>query len=334
MTETTATKSNSWLWQWLIGIVLTGLAVFLLSRVVDLNEIKEALASIQPGRFVLIAAIYLISMVARAWGWQNLLQRRISLWRAILGMNEGYFLNNILPFRLGEIGRSFLVGRRTGMGTLNTLSTVVVERAYDLAIAAGLLLSTLPFVLRMSWARPVAIIVLMLIIGGLVFLYFAARNRERVIGWLDARLGRIAFFKRMGLPVINSLLEGFSVLNRFEMFALSLGGLLLSWSLALVRDYLVLSSIVPDAPFWWAMLAISASNLGGAVPSMMASLGTFEGAATGAMILAGAQPEVGLVYALVIHAIHLVFSSIIGAFGISQEGQSLTGLIKNLRSMR
>lgn len=334
MAEVAATKTRSWLWQWLIGIGMTGLAIFILSRVVQWEEIKIAVSSVRLDRLLLVAGVYLISMVARAWGWQNLLQRRVSLGRAILGMNEGYFLNNILPFRLGELGRAFLIGRRTGAGTLNTLSTVVVERAYDLAIAAGILLSTLPFVLKMSWARSIAVIVLIVIISGLVMLYFAARNRERLISWLESRLGRLGVARRVALPALNSLLEGFSVLNRFQLFALSLGALLLSWGLAMVRDYLVISALEPAAPFWWTMLAISASNLGGAVPSMMASLGTFEGAATGALVLAGARPEVGLVYAIIIHVIHLLSSSILGAIGIFQEGESLSKLIANLRSMR
>jgi len=69
------------------------------------------------------------------------LQRKVTVWRAGLGLAEGYFINNILPLRLGEIGRSFLMGRRTGLGTLGVLSTVVIERFYDLAFAAIMLLT-------------------------------------------------------------------------------------------------------------------------------------------------------------------------------------------------
>ncbi len=334
MSEAATTPNRSWVWQWLIGILLTGTAVFLLSRVISWEEFKTALGTIQPGRMILLVVVYLVSMVFRALGWQTLLQRKVSLGRAILGMNEGYFLNNILPFRLGELGRAFLMGRRTGMGTVATLSTVVVERAYDLAIAAALLLTTLPFFLKMDWARPFAIIVLIVIIAGLTALYLAARHREALEAWLERRLGHLHLLQRVFLPLIRSLLDGFSVLTRFEFFAISLGALLLSWGIALIRDYLVLQSLVPTAPFWWAMLAISASNLGGALPSMMASLGTFEGAATGAMVLAGARPEVGLVYAIVIHVIHLICSSIIGGIGLAQEGQSISQLLANLRSNR
>jgi len=331
---TTTSKNRSWILQWLIGILFTAVAIFLLSRVVRWEEIKTAFETIKPLTFVLIIAVYLLGMLARAVAWHTLLQRRVSLLWAFLGLNEGYLLNNILPFRLGELGRSFLIGRRTGMGTINTLSTVVVERAYDLAIAAGLLLSVLPFVLKMEWARPIAYLVLAIIIAMLFALYLAARHRERLIGWIQKRFAHVGIVQRLVLPSLNSLLEGFSVLNRFELFAISLGMMLVSWGFALLRDYLVINSIVSTAPFWWVMLAISASNLGGAVPSMMASLGTFEGAATGAMVLAGAQPEVGLVYAIVIHAIHLVISSAIGAVGLMLEGQSLSKLVTDLRSMR
>ncbi len=334
MNQTSTPQNRSWIWQWLIGILFTGAAVFLLSRVVSWDEIKTAFETIKPTTFMLILLVYLLGMVARAVCWQTLLQRRVSLLWAFLGLNEGYLLNNILPFRLGELGRSFLIGRRTGMGTINTLSTVVVERAYDLAIAAGLLLSVLPFVLKMEWARPIAYIVLAIIIAALFGLYLAARHREALVGWAQKRFAHIGLINRLVLPSLNSLLEGFSVLTRFELFAISLGMLLVSWGFALLRDYLVISSIVSTAPFWWVMLAISASNLGGAVPSMMASLGTFEGAATGAMVLAGAQPEVGLVYAIVIHAVHLVVSSSIGAIALAMEGQSLTKLVADLRSMR
>jgi uncharacterized protein (TIRG00374 family) len=334
LNETTAPKNRSWVLQWIIGILFSAAAIFLLTRVVRWEEVKTAFASIRPLTFLAIVAAYMAGMLMRALCWQTLLQRRVSFGWAFLGLNEGYFLNNILPFRLGELGRAFLIGRRTGMGTLNTLSTVVVERAYDMAIAAGLLLSVLPFVLKMSWARPVAIIVLAIIVIALFALFLAARQRERLIAWAEKRFGQVGIIHRLALPWLNSLLEGFSVLTRFELFAISLGALLLSWAFALVRDYLVIHNLNGAAPFWWVMLAISASNLGGAVPSMMASLGTFEGAATGAMVLAGAEPELGLVYAIVIHVVHLVISSAIGAVALGMEGQSLTKLVTDLRSMR
>ena len=330
----TANSNRGWILQWGIGIVLTGLTFFLLARAVRWEELKTVFLSIPLNVILAAIAIYLFSMAMRVWCWHTLLQRRVSFGRAWLGLNEGYFLNNILPLRLGEIGRSFLIGRRTGLGTLNVLSTVIVERAYDLAFAAAILLSTLPFVLKMEWARPAAMIILGLILVGLLGLYLAAHNRVKLEIWIAQRGARIPLVAKWVLPSLHSVLEGFSVLTRFELFAISALALGLSWGTAVFRDYMILNSLSPGAPFWWALLAISASNLGGALPSMAASLGTFEGAATGAMVLAGATPEVGLAYALVIHVIHLVFSSIFGLIGLSQEGESLSSLIADFRKAR
>ena len=225
MNQTTTSKNRSWILQWLIGICFTFGAIFLLSRVVRWDEIMTAFASITPLTLVEIIVVYLLGMLARAVCWQTLLQRRVSVGWAFLGINEGYLLNNILPFRLGELGRSFLMGRRTGMGTISTLSTVVVERAYDLVIAAGLLLSVLPYVLKMDWARSIAYVVLVVIIAGLFAVYLAARHREALIGWVQKRFAHVGMIQRLFVPALKSLLEGFSVLTRFDMFAISFGAL-------------------------------------------------------------------------------------------------------------
>jgi hypothetical protein len=82
------------------------------------------------------------------------------------------------------LGRAVLLGRRSQLGTFHILSTIVVERSYDMAIAASLLLLVLPQVLRLEWARPVAILLLAVIVAGLVALYLAARYRA----WLEGRL--------------------------------------------------------------------------------------------------------------------------------------------------
>ena len=53
---------------------------------------------------------------------------------------EGYLLNNFLPFRLGELGRAFLLSRKSGMTFSEILPTIIIERAVDLAFSAAILL--------------------------------------------------------------------------------------------------------------------------------------------------------------------------------------------------
>ncbi len=317
--------------RWLPGVVVTLLAVYVLARLINWGEFLSALVRIPAGLIVLAIVIYLVSMVMRGLAWQYLLQRQVDVPRVVLTLNEGYFFNNILPFRMGELARAILMGRHSQRGTFYVLSTIVVERSYDLVIAAGLLLATIPLALNLEWARPVATLLLALVAAGLLALYLAARHRERVEGLVDRLAGRWGWVKRWVSPQVHSILSGFSMLTRFEYFAGSFGLMALSWFLAIVRDWLLIRVFVPDAPLWWAALGISAANLAGAVPSVMAALGTYELGAVTALSLVGMNQAYILAYTLVVHVIHLISSSLIGGYALSREGQTISRLYAEIR---
>ena len=59
----------------------------------------------------------------------------------------------LLPFRLGEIGRALILSFKASLRFMFVFSTILIERAIDVAISAGLILVTLPFVVGASWAR-------------------------------------------------------------------------------------------------------------------------------------------------------------------------------------
>jgi glycosyltransferase 2 family protein len=136
------------------------------------------------------------------------------------------------------------------------------------------------------------------------------------------------------LPQLHGLLNGFSVLTRFEFFAGSFGLLALSWFLAILRDWMLIRSFIADAPLWWAALSISAANMMGAVPFVMGALGTYELGGTSALTLVGMPSEAALAYILVVHVTHLVFSTLIGAYALSQEGQTFSELVAEIRRQR
>ncbi len=78
--------------RWLPGLAVTTLAIWLLSRVIDWHDFTAALASVPIDLLVVTVAIYLASMIIRAFGWQFLLQRKVPIKPVIMALNEGYFL--------------------------------------------------------------------------------------------------------------------------------------------------------------------------------------------------------------------------------------------------
>lgn len=322
-------SSGPWL-RWFLGLSFTLLALFFLSRMVDWKHFVTLLGSVPLGILLLTVALYLVSVLLRSFAWQLLLQRKATLYHTFITLNEGYFFNNIFPLRIGELARAVLMGRRTRQGVFSVLLTIVVERSYDLVIAAGLFLATLPLAFSLAWAEPAALLLLLVVGAGLFILYLAARRRE----WVEEKVASIGmrrqWVKRWVLPQIRSLMQGFSVLIRIEYFLGSLALIFAAWILAIVRDWVLIGTLVSDAPLWWAALGASAANIAGAIPSVMGALGTYELGGTGALTLVGMPGEAALAYLLIVHMIHLVISTCIGAFGLSREGQTLASLYTDI----
>ena len=77
-------------------------------------------------------------MFVRAKVWQTLLRDKPKYIDVLFSASEGYLLNTFLPFRLGEVGRAFLLSRKSGMAFIEILPTIIIERVVDLAFAAAM----------------------------------------------------------------------------------------------------------------------------------------------------------------------------------------------------
>lgn len=86
------------------------------------------------------------SLMLRALRWRVLLQsaRPVSIGAAFWATSAGYFGNNFLPARAGELVRTFMISTGTGMSSAFVLTTALSERVSDaialVAISAAVLL--------------------------------------------------------------------------------------------------------------------------------------------------------------------------------------------------
>jgi glycosyltransferase 2 family protein len=319
---------------WLPGLAFSLLAIWILSRVVTWDQVVGALEHVEPWRLVPVIALYFMGMGLRTLAWRTILQRKASVKQVFFALNEGYLLNNIFPLRLGEFGRAVLLGRSSKLGVLPVLSSIVVERSYDLAISAGMLLVTLPLALNMDWARPLAWGILVLVIAGLVGLALAARYRAGLIGAARRRSLERSKLGGWVLPKVESLLGGFGALTDFRLFAVSLGLMLLSWSCSVGEDWFLLSGFVSHPPVWWVVFVLGVTALGGALPSSAGAVGVLEAAIVTALVVLNVNQSTALAYGIVLHVIHYSLSSVLGMVGLAREGESLGGIYRELHTRR
>ena len=312
--------------KWLPGILISVVIIYILSRLVSVNELKNALMSFRPETLILIILLVILSIAARSMAWRVMIGEKAKIQDSFFAVSIGYMLNNIIP-RSGEIGKAVLMGASTGYGTLHVLSTVVVERALDLAIAAGMFLSTLPLALQMEWLKPVAVISLLIVIIALIVLFVMANNRNTVHHWVTQKGEKSPLIQKYVLPGLDSLLNGFSILTKPGQFVLSLFWLGLCWTFWALLYFIAIRTFVPQAPFWWAIFAQAVLAMGIALPSAPAGLGVFEGALVVALTVLGVEQSNSLVMALVLHVIQIATTSILGGIGMFRQGWTLKKLI-------
>jgi glycosyltransferase 2 family protein len=332
------TQARSSLWKsvsrWLPGVVISLVALFLVFRLSSWQDIQTAFTAINPWFIAAAAVMTVLFCIARAFAWRILLDGKPTVSQTFFGINVGYLLNNLFPLRAGEIGRAVLLGQTTGLGTFHVLSTIIIERAFDLAFAALLLLSSLPLALGMDWAKPVAIITLILVIVGLSVLFLIARNTKIVHAWISGVLGRFSFIQRFLLPYLDSMLEGLGALTKPQMFFGAVFWIAVSWLIGVLNYYIVILSIAPHAPLWWGVLIDSVLAMGIAIPSAPAALGVFEASLVGALALVGIDASTGLAYAVVMHFMQFVVTGILGMIGLMKEGRSLSSVFMAAKSQK
>jgi uncharacterized protein (TIRG00374 family) len=316
------------------GLIVSALALIVLLYFVNLGDFLRALEKANY-RFVLVSiTCSILWMLVRAKAWRTLLQEKATYSQAFWTMCEGYLLNNILPFRLGEVGRCFLMGKKTNLGFWQVFSSILIERALDMTLAVALLLGTLPFVVGANWARQAAILVGGVVLVGLGVLYLLARYREWALGVFN-RLGeRWPILIRLGGRMIPTFLDGLAVLTDAGRFLRAVFWMVLDWSLAVAQYMALMYAFIPNAQLLWAAFSLGVLALGIAAPSSPGSVGVLEASLVGALALFGLDPSISLAFAITAHIIGYLLYGITGAYALARDGESLGSLYQSARRLR
>ncbi len=320
--------------RWLPGALIS---IALIAAILYFVDFGTMLDSIRAADYRLLAIAIVLSfvwMLVRAKVWQTLLRDKPNYKDVLFSTGEGYLLNNFLPFRLGEIGRAFLLSRKSGMQFGEILPTIFIERSVDLAFSAAIFLAALPFVVGTKGSERIGIIVGVIVIIGLVVMYIVARNNQWALDLFHKLSARWPAIQKFGGSFLESFFAGLGVLTDGWLFLRFLFWMTLDWAIALVAYYLMMLAYFPQAQWIWGLFILGAAAFGGAVPSLPGAVGTFEGAVAGALTLLTNDQSTALAVALTARFYNYLNSGVIGGIGLLREGQTLSGVYQELMAFR
>jgi uncharacterized protein (TIRG00374 family) len=239
------------------------------------------------GLLTLALAIMLVTLYLRALRWAVLFYPRkgMSVGHLLGTMNVGYAFNNILPLRVGELVRAYLIGEVEKVSAAHALSTIVVERTLDIITVVALLVVTLPFVDAPGWATGPALFLGVGFLGLAVLLATLSAARERamaLVGWAVRFLP-----ERLAGPTeraADAAIQGFAVLR--QPAAISQAAVLsaASWVTSAVLMFVTLRAFNLDVPFTAGLFVMAATSLGMVVPSSPGYIGVFHAIAIESLV--------------------------------------------------
>lgn len=319
--------------RWLPGALISLLLIVAILYFVDLKQVAAALR--RANYYILLAALMISFgwLAVRGIVWHTLLQNRAPYRAVFLSLSEGYLMNNFLPFRLGEFGRAFMLSRKSRLGFVEILPTIVIERIVDLAISAALLLVGVLFVTQAQGAERIALLVGGIVLAGLIALYILAHNRSQALQTYQRLSQRLPFLNRLD-GFLDSFFKGLAVLTDSRWFVRFIFWIIVNWGMAICQFYLIVLAFFPHARPFWGIFGLGAAAFGGAVPSLPGAVGTFEGALGGALSLVSRDESTSLAAALTAHLFNYLVSGTIGIYALSREGETLAGIYRQLINLR
>jgi uncharacterized protein (TIRG00374 family) len=332
-----------------IGIAISLVALAVAFRQVSFQSVWAALAGINYGWLVASLVPLTLFLVLRAFRWRVLFyprqELRISNLLAVI--NIGYLLSNILPARLGDVARAYLIGDTENVSRSTAFSTVVAERVLDALCAVAGFFLVLPFARVPKWMLRSGLVVGVAALAAVAVFVVLVRRRDwtlhllerilQAVRWPDdetmarvwARLAerthvdllaRLPWADRERLGrTAGSLIDGLAGIT-----TLRLGLPLLLWSVAIwgvlaAFYWVTLLAFDPAQPFVAGLGVASVTALGMTIPSSPGFIGLFEALTRETMVLFEMGPELALSYALVAHAIVYIVFSLLGLVSMAQQ---------------
>jgi uncharacterized protein (TIRG00374 family) len=332
--ESTNNGSPSKDWKRILpGLIVSAISLAVVFYIADIRLLVQALRLADYRLVALAGLLAVVWLGVRAIVWRTLLQEKATYKQVFSTVNEGYLLNNILPFRLGEVARAFLLSGKAALSFWEVFSTILIERALDVAMAAGLLLSTLSFVVGASRASQAAVGTIVLVLSGLAALYLLARNQEWALTQFEKLTSRWAVLNRVGRTQLPRFISGLTVLTDTSRFLRIIAWMIVNWGIALVQYYLLLLAFFPEGEFLWAAFSLAVTALGIAAPSSPGAVGVFELATVAALSVFGLSTSVALAYALTAHLLNYLITGVLGVYALARDGETISGLYYRLRQI-
>jgi uncharacterized protein (TIRG00374 family) len=299
-------------WKTWIGFAISAVIVYLAFRGIDFQQLLVNLQRANYLYLIPIIAVIFLAMALRAarWGYFLLPIKKIGFHRLFEGLLISFMANNVLPVRMGDFLRAYIIGRSEQIRKSASFATVVIERLFDGFTVLALLVFVLTFFHLPAGNIPFR---KGLVIGGYITLaicgfafaiLFIIKTQTR---WL---LKTSLFFTRpfpskvtkSSISTIKSFKEGLLSVENTKTMVIALVYSALIWAVSAYSIYLMGLAFGLKLSLATSVMVLLAICLAMMIPSTPGHIGPYHASIAYSLVLYNIPLEKALSFSLVFHA--------------------------------
>ena len=275
--------------------------------------------------------IILFSNVVRALRWQILVDplEGVPFKPAFSAIMIGYFGNSVLPFRMGEFLRAYVLAEKTSLNAPTAFGTIVTERILDFVGLSLIIILTI-VVYPINWISQSIIIGVVVLSLSAFILIFYYNEIEKLFSF---DIEKIKFFQRnMVLKIITvftKLISGAVTIRSTNKVMLILLYTVLIWMMYCFSTYFALMSTGISIKWYEVCVLIISTTFAISVPAAPAYIGTYHASVvyilTTFFIVSQVDAQAS---AILIHAVGTIPFIIIGAWYFINSSVSIKEINK------
>jgi glycosyltransferase 2 family protein len=309
-------------YRFIIGILVSAFFLYLVFRNTNLNETIKIITSINAVYILLICILTVLFTWVRSIRWKMMLADygKIPAIRFFEATSIRIMINNLLPFRAGDITQIYLLAQNTNLSKSAILSTVILERLCDFFVMCATLICGSFFVLLPGGISKEKIALLMAFVLFCIFVVF--RTKERLVELLNRILPDNSIKARL-IQTINNFYTGMEFIKKKEMLAKMVFLSSLLWLLSSFGLYLCFLAVRIKLSYLAAVFLLALTGIAAMIPFAPGSLGPLEFLLTTGLVISGIEKNYAVSFALVNRLMSWLPSNLLGLIMLVRSNLSI-----------
>lgn len=304
--------------QLLIGLLISAIFIYWALPGLHLPAVIEALKTANYWWLIPGVLVYFVGLWVRTWRWQYTLRpiQKVPLLTLFPDVCIGYFGNNVFPFRAGEVLRSYVLKKQTGIDISSSLATVIIERIADGLVMILFVFLALPFAPMPDVYRNAVILMTVAFTAATLFFIWMARQPARVEAFYDLVAGAVlpASIRAHTDGLYKRFMRGLLSLSSPTDMTMIFFTSVLIWLLETVKYWFVMHAFEFSVGFVVLMLMNGLVNLATTLPAAPGYIGTFDTPGIKTLQTFGVDPSVAASYTFTLHAALWLPVTLLGGF--------------------